>query len=88
MSAPAAAIAFAGPRRLAAGDLAAVAVAAQNALAAGATVLIFDAVTSRPIDVDLRGSAEDVRARLAAPETEDAARGRGRPKLGVTAAGG
>ena len=80
-------IAFAGPRRLALGDLAAVAVAAKSALGSGETapLLIFDAVTSRPIDVDFRGSAEDVRARLSAPEAEDAARSRGRPKLGVTA---
>jgi hypothetical protein len=87
MIAAAHAIAFAGSRRLASGELAAVAAAAKAALDAGETapVLIFDAVSSRPIDVDFRGSAEEVRTRLAVPEAEAAARGRGRPKLGVTA---
>lgn len=42
--------------------------------------LIFDDATGKPVDVDLRGSPEEVRARL-----EPAARGPGRPKLGVTA---
>jgi hypothetical protein len=63
----------------------------------GASVLIFDDLTSRPIELDLRGSASDVLARLVdqpdrkARQTEPAsdeptaARGRGRPKLGVVA---
>jgi hypothetical protein len=64
---------------------------------AGASVLIFDDLTSRLIELDLRGSASDVLARLAAHEASDkqtsepesdavsASRGRGRPKLGVVA---
>ena len=59
-------------------------------------VLIFDDSTGRVIDLDLRGSAEDVVGRLAGPVTlepersvpeesaeEEKPRGRGRPKLGV-----
>jgi aminoglycoside phosphotransferase (APT) family kinase protein len=81
------AIAFAGARRIAKGLLADVAIAAKDALDhyEPAPVLVFDAVTSIPIDIDFRGDANDVRARLAVPDVEDAARGRGRPKLGVTA---
>lgn len=54
--------------------------------------IIFDAVTSEPIEVDLRGSADDVLERvkelttdLAAPDADapDAHRGPGRPRLGV-----
>ncbi len=61
-------------------------------------VLIFDDRTGRVIDLDLRGSAEEVVGRLAGPVTlepersapeetpdEDKPRGRGRPKLGVVA---
>src|SRR5262249_49153761 len=53
-------------------------------------VLIFDDQSGRSIDIDLRGTDEEVRARLplAEPVTEPSAsepRGRGRPKLGVVA---
>jgi hypothetical protein len=69
--------AFAGDRRVAAGPLAQV-MAAIWAERNG--VLVFDAATARPIDLDLRGSAQDALGRLeAAP-----AKGPGRPKLGVT----
>lgn len=80
-------IAFAGPRRIALGALADVAGAAKAALDGGETapVLIFDAVTGQPIDVDFSGSADDVRARLPSPAPDDPERGRGRPKLGVVA---
>jgi len=51
-------------------------------------ILVFDTVTSRPIDFDLRGEAADILARLAPkPVAGDAtipARP-GRPKLGVVA---
>lgn len=75
-------IAFAGDRRLALGSPEAAALAAHAALAAdpGTPPLILDARTARTVEPDLRGSAEEVRARLAAP-----ARGPGRPKLGVSA---
>lgn len=60
---------------------------------ADAPLLIFDAITSRPVEIDLRGTIADVRKRLAAQATtgsDDVAeppmpRGPGRPKLGVVA---
>ena len=78
-------IAFAGTRRLAAGDLITVALAAKTASEAGETVLIFEDATSRPRDFDLRGTADEVRARLEAEAgaAEPPRRGPGRPKLGV-----
>lgn len=81
-------IAFAESRSIAQGPLSEVAIAVKRALDASALapVLIFDSVTSRPVEVDLRGTEAEVRARLAESDRpEDATRGRGRPKLGVTA---
>jgi hypothetical protein len=85
--------AFEGSRRLAHGDVAEVALAAKAAIDSGATepVLIFDDGTAQIIDIDFRGSADDVRQwlnRRAAPsataDTEpEAAKRPGRPKLGV-----
>jgi hypothetical protein len=65
-------------------------VSAKRALDAGeaAPILIFDAVTSRPVEVDVRGTEDEVRARLApGPQAgeDEAGPRRGRPKLGVTA---
>ncbi|MGJ5817613.1 DUF2239 family protein [Paludibaculum fermentans] len=86
--------AFAGSRRIASGVLAEAAVQAKAVLDADewAQVLIFDDVTSEVVDLDFRGTASDVLARLAektsgSTETvpEDAARKPGRPKLGVVA---
>lgn len=83
--------AFAGMERIATGALAQVALAAKNRIDRdGASVLIFDDATSNPIEVDFRGTAADVRQRLAAaggdaPPAEPTPRGPGRPKLGVTA---
>jgi hypothetical protein len=74
---------FVGSRRFAGGPLAAVAAAAKPLAEAGETVAIFDDGTGRPIDVDFRGSAAEIAARLAAPA--EPARGPGRPKLGVVA---
>jgi hypothetical protein len=73
--------AFAGNRRVAAGPVAAVARAVKAALDAGepAAVLIFDDATSRPVEIDFRGNADEVLARLDSPP----ARGPGRPRLGV-----
>lgn len=87
------AIAFAGARRIAEGGLTDVARAVHAAVAAdpGAPILVFDARTSAPIDLDLRGSADDAVAHLASPASDPAApepetrRGPGRPKLGVVA---
>ena len=77
-------IAFAGSRLIAAGPLADVAQKAKKALDrdSSAPLLIFDDATSEPIEVDLRGTAKDVAARLQHP---DASRAPGRPKLGVIA---
>lgn len=80
--------AFCGLKRIASGLLGDVVTAAKAALDRGETgaIAIFDDETSRPIEVDFRGSVEEVRARLTlgAPEAE-APRGPGRPKLGVVA---
>lgn len=79
--------AFLGGRRIAAGDLAAAARAAKAEEEAGqGPVLIFDDLTGRQVELDLRGSLEDVLARLPSLEP-DASKpvGRGRPRLGVTA---
>ncbi|MGU7841197.1 DUF2239 family protein [Burkholderia sp. AW33-5] len=88
--------AFDGHRRVASGPLATVAVAVRQAAgdAMSGTIVIFDDATGRSIDLDLRGTADDIRARYApapgeasAPAGEPAGaaeqRGRGRPKLGV-----
>lgn len=95
MTQPALFIAFAGDHRLAFGPLREVAVAVKYAVSRDAplTPLIFEADTSRPVEIDLRGSATDVVARLPKDESTDAAstpeppspRGPGRPKLGVVA---
>ncbi len=88
-------IAFEGDHCIASGELRAVARAAKETLdrRKDAAILVFDG-RSGPIDIDFRGSVDDVLARL--PETpgasvaaEDAEvptpRGPGRPKLGVVA---
>jgi hypothetical protein len=89
-----AAIAFEGDRRIAAGDLHEVARAAKATLDhhSDTTILVFDGRTGAPIDLDFRGSINDVLARLpegppASPDdtAPPASRGRGRPKLGVVA---
>lgn len=82
--------AFQGPRRLASGPLHEVALAVKAAHDGGppGPLLTFDDATGRVIDLDLRGTAEDVAARFAptpATEGEAGRRGRGRPKLGVVA---
>ena len=89
-------IAFDGDRRIAGGDLREVAGAAKEALdrRKDAAILVFNGVTSGPVDIDFRGTVADVQARL--PDTADvpasaedavlaAPRGPGRPKLGVVA---
>jgi hypothetical protein len=81
---------FDGQRCIASGPLGLNALAVKKALETGAAgpLLIFDDGTGRSIDVDLRGSDEELAARLATVATNDASigpRGRGRPKLGVVA---
>ncbi|WP_175723773.1 DUF2239 family protein [Burkholderia ambifaria] len=88
--------AFDGHRRLVSGPLATVALAVRQAAgdATPGTILIFDDATGRAVDLDLRGTADEIRARYAAapadasapagePTGEGEPRGRGRPKLGV-----
>lgn len=88
-------VAFEGSQRIAAGALADVARQTKAVIDRGgpASVLIFDATSSELIEVDFRGTAEDIVGRLAEPSPEpppsasnDAGpRGPGRPKLGVVA---
>lgn len=74
---------------IASGALADVAAAAKLALDAGSAgpVLIFDDHSSHQIELDFRGTPQDVLARLPPPASKPApaSRGPGRPKLGVTA---
>jgi hypothetical protein len=79
--------AFAGIRRIASGDLASVAAETKAALDQGesASVLILDDETCRVVEVDFRGTVEDVVARLREPADKPEPRGPGRPKLGVVA---
>jgi uncharacterized protein len=88
--------AFMGHQRLASGPLAEVALAVLKASGSLGTepIVIFDDATGRPIDLDLRGTEQDIVARLPQPASnaetaEDPSvpepRGRGRPKLGVVA---
>jgi hypothetical protein len=92
-------IAFQGHRRLAVGGLREVAAAIRLGIDStrDGAVLVFDAQTSAPVELDLRGSLDEVLARLpaadasngdasAAPADDAAARrGPGRPRLGVVA---
>jgi uncharacterized protein len=89
-------IAFEGDRCIASGDLHDVARAAKQKLdrRKDTSILVFDGRNSGPVEIDLRGSLDDVLARLpdiadARAADDDAAspapRGPGRPKLGVVA---
>lgn len=94
-------IVFQGLRRIATGELQAVAAQLKPVMDAGsqdAPVLMFDQITSARIELDWRGSLSDVLGRLPAPSLQDPAaaepsdqaqqpapRGPGRPRLGVVA---
>lgn len=89
-SVPASFIAFNGDRRLASGTLLQVALAMHRQ--GNDDVIVFDAASGRIVDLDLRGSEDEVTKRLSAPTeaasseaspTAEAKRGPGRPKLGV-----
>jgi hypothetical protein len=79
--------AFDGSRRISAGPLGEVALAVKARLEEGRTgsVLVFDDETGRVIDLDTRGTSEDVIARLSPPAeaASEKPRGPGRPRLGV-----
>jgi hypothetical protein len=84
-------VAFAGHARIAVGTLPAVARAVRQRLDAGETapIAVFDAATSAPVDLDLRGTPDEAAARAEAMLATRAAaskrRGPGRPRLGVVA---
>jgi hypothetical protein len=90
--------AFQGHRRIAAGNIRAVARKAKAVMDGDktASILIFDDATSEPIELDFRGHLEDVLQRLnesiaegvsaaVSDATRKSPRGPGRPKLGVIA---
>jgi uncharacterized protein len=88
--------AFAGSRRIERGDLSRVASAVKRAVDLGesAEILIFEDSNGRMVEIDFRGSEDDVQgrvrramgARASTPLIEtDSARKPGRPKLGVVA---
>ena len=85
--------AFEGVRRLAAGPLIEIAPVIQRAeRQASEPIAIFSDATGRAVDLDLRGSVDEMLAWLAksanaaeAQAPAGAPRGRGRPKLGVVA---
>jgi len=88
---PPQAIAFEGNRLIATGELPTVAARVKQVLDRGpkGPVLLFDTEHSHLIEVDFRGTLDDVLARLAQVPAEAPAlapaRGPGRPKLGVVA---
>jgi hypothetical protein len=81
--------AFEGQRRLASGPLTDIAPTIKRAEArATEPISIFSDATGRAVDLDLRGSVDDMLARLPrtdGPTPASEPRGRGRPKLGVVA---
>jgi len=78
---------FDGHRRIASGTPEDVALAAHDYLVQHAErpLLILDDATGYPLEIDLRGDADDVLARLRTVASAPAVRGPGRPKLGVVA---
>jgi hypothetical protein len=76
--------AFEGTQRIASGTPLEIALSVKTATK---PVLVFDDVTGEMIEMDLRGSNEEVLARLSPPDRpmEEIPRGPGRPKLGVVA---
>jgi uncharacterized protein len=77
--------AFSGMQCLGSGDLVSVARSVKATLdtAPTATILIFDDTTGEQVELDVRGSLDDILARLAPLPTPSAPPGR--PKLGVVA---
>src|SRR5579871_4128415 len=80
--------AFEGLRRLTSGPLTEIAPTIKRAeLRASEPIAIFSDATGRAVDLDLRGSVDDMLKWLAKTSDQPASepRGRGRPKLGVVA---
>ena len=93
-------IAFDGPRLIGIGSIQAVAQAAKANADTGAPsqLLVFEYLSSEPLELDLRGSLDDVLSRLPVASVDDASTetpavtvtdavkpGPGRPRLGVVA---
>ena len=85
---------FAGTQLIAFGPLNHVALKAQESTSSSAPVLIFDDLTSRLIELDLRGTPQDLLTRIQTTEpipdaepvpAQAQPRSPGRPKLGVVA---
>ena len=79
-------IAFSGTSKILKGPAADVAAAVKDFADTNDTalLLVFDAATSQPVEIDLRGEVADVQARVAEQlAAQEPKRGRGRPKLGV-----
>ena len=77
---------FAGHHRVTSGSLATVALALKTHPRTDPAValLVFDDQTGKQVDLDVSGSANEVRARYTPVPADDAApRGPGRPRLGV-----
>ncbi|GAA5002392.1 DUF2239 family protein [Pseudoluteimonas lycopersici] len=82
--------AFAGPARIASGELRHVALKARQAFASGRRVLVFEDASGRQVDLPLELSEGELLRLLSAPvpmadPVPAPARGPGRPKLGVVA---
>ncbi len=77
-------VVFSAHRLIARGALGEVLADIRAAAEAETAPLVIDLATGRVVDLDLRGTVDEAKARLTpAPEAEK--RGPGRPKLGVTA---
>lgn len=79
--------AFAGSQRIATGDLMQVTLSAKAFADSGETVpvLAFDDTTGHPVELDLRGSVDNIMERLIERMPVAVPRAPGRPKLGVVA---
>jgi len=85
--------AFAGPRRILTGTLQEVALAVKHLQeeAPDASVLVFRDATGEVVDLDTRGTPDEMLVRLSPPAPDTAVlaagapKGRGRPRLGVVA---
>ena len=78
--------AFAAGRLIASGPPApTIAAASAHRAASGETIVFFDDVAGQVVDIDERARSEAGRPEAAPPDSGDAPRGRGRPRLGVLA---